>query len=85
MLGVFSAFGVLLSLVVEMSETVKSKRSRQTLDRWARRFREAFPEYSMPSVLWASVRDEVMGDAPKLFADELDADVISLKIGAAHL
>lgn len=68
--------------VLELAATVKGKRSRATLDRWAQKFREAFPEYDMPSVLWASVRDQVMGE--ELFAD-LDSDVLTFQIGAATL
>lgn len=91
-LGFISAFGVFVEQngreprsVVQLASSVKSKRSRATIDRWASKFREAFPEYEMPAVLWASVREQVMGD-PSLFpGDKLDADVLSLKIGAVPL
>lgn len=64
--------------VLEMAATVKSERSRQTLDRWARQFRQAFPEYDMPAVLWASIRDQVVKDTPPT-----SAEALSLQIGAA--
>jgi hypothetical protein len=82
-MGFVSVYGVFVEQngreprsLLELASTVKGKRSRATIDRWAQQFREAFPEYTMPAVLWSMVRDSVQADDP---------DVVSMQIGAVIL
>jgi hypothetical protein len=62
--------------ILEMSEIVGQ--SRATLDRWARRFRQTFPEYETPAVLWSQIRSKVLDPVD-------DADRLTLKLGAVPL
>jgi hypothetical protein len=48
----------------------------RTLYRWQKAFREVFPEYATPALLWALVGDQVQGDNPDVMALQLGAAVI---------
>ncbi len=65
--------------VSELSRSATSDRSRATIDRYAVTFREAFPEYVMPTLVWAQARQTM---------DHLnvqDDEVLSLQVGATPL
>ncbi len=66
----------------QVAMTGRSKRSRATIDRWGQTFREAFPEYAMPSHLWAIARGQVADDFDRIPTDE---DVLSLQLGSVRL
>lgn len=64
--------------VSDLARATRSKRSHATVERHGAAFREAFPEYSMPAVLWAKAREQLH------FLDS-DEDVVSLQLGAVVL
>ncbi len=65
--------------VSELSRSATSKRARATVDRYGAAFREAFPEYDLPTLLWAQARQTM---------DHLnvqDDEVLSFQVGATPL
>lgn len=52
------------------------KVDRRTVFRWQAAFRQAFPEFRSPAVLWEMVKADVRGD---------DAQSVAFQIGAASL
>jgi hypothetical protein len=65
--------------VSEMSRTATSERSRATIDRYGAAFREAFPEYDMPTLVWAQARQTMD------YLNVQDDEVLSLQLGATPL
>ncbi len=49
---------------------------KRTVYRWQKAFRETFPEYQSPAVLWEIARGQVAGDDPK---------VVGMQMGAVKL
>jgi hypothetical protein len=62
--------------VLELAEWINGKPSRATLSRYQVLFREAFPEYRTPSVLWSMARDQIGSE---------QIEVIATQIGAVQL
>ena len=60
-----------------------SGRSSRTIDRWASKFRDAFPEYRSPAVLWSQVRSQLIEEQEGKLV--LDAERLALRLGGAHL
>ncbi len=65
--------------VSELSRSAKSSRSRATIDRYGATFREAFPEYDMPTLMWAQARQKLG------HLNVQDDEVLSLQLGATPL
>ncbi len=61
----------------EMAE--KFTQSHATINRWAKVFKAAFPEYDTPAVLWARVREQLDARAVE------DVDSVAFRVGAAVL
>lgn len=54
-------------------------KSHATLNRWARSFKTAFPEYDTPAVLWVRVREQLNARAVE------EVDSVAFRVGAAVL
>ena len=83
-LGFIAAYGIFVEqngfeprTPSQLARSGKSKRSAATIDRWGAVFKEAFPEYAMPTLLWSIARAQLP------FLD--DEDVVSLQLGAVQL
>jgi hypothetical protein len=75
--GIFvDALGYEPNSVDELAEVLKIKRDRAF--RWQKAFREAFPEYRTPALLWAAIDDQVNTSSG-------DLSVVTMTIGAAKL
>ncbi len=65
--------------VSELARSSTSKRGRSTVDRYGAAFREAFPEYDLPTLVWSQVRHTME------HLNVEDDEVLSFQVGAAPL
>ncbi len=65
--------------ISELARAGTSSRSSATIDRYGAAFREAFPEYDMPTVLWYIAREAM----PHLNVE--NEEVLGMQLGATPL
>lgn len=69
--------------VSEVAHATLGRRSRATVNRWGAAFKEAFPELHLPTLMWATAREQLTWLDEK---DEvLDDGKITLQLGAVTL